>query len=175
MKNLFAILIALSFTLMIGCQENPVSQSEASPILKVKLPIEETIKLCCEVKDPYANVCNLNGRVNYVFEIIENTMNPRATTLISLRLNIRASLCDKLRMMPCAWIIEGKSDEIVQVSEEGILLLEKSYSITNRNDVVLLVKYMVTAKGIGISGVDLIPIERKISENVKIHLVPKGN
>jgi len=166
MKNLFAILIALSFTLMIGCQENPVSQSETAPILKVKPPIEQTIKLCCEVKDPYSHVCNLNGRVNYVFEIIKNTMNPRATTLISLRINIHASLCDKLRMMPCVWIIEGKSDEIVQVSEEGILLLEKGYPITNRNDVVLVVKYMVTAKGIGISCVNLVPIQRKISENL---------
>jgi hypothetical protein len=166
MKNLFAILIALSFTLMIGCQENPVSQSEASPNLKIKPPTEHSIKLCCEVDDPCYNVCNLNGMVNYVFEIIDNTMNPRATTLISLKISIHASLCDKFRMMPCAWIIEGKSDEVVQVSEEGILLLEKSYPITNRNDVVLLVKYMVTKNGLGLSGVNLVPIERKISENL---------
>ncbi len=166
MKIFFLIPVVLFLSLLLGCQENPVSQFEASPILKVKPPTEHSIKLCCEVKDPYSNVCTLNGRVNYVFEIIENTMNPRATTLISLRLNIRASLCDKLRMMPCAWIIEGKSDEIVQVSEEGILLLEKYYTITNRNDVVLLVKYMVTANGIGISGVNLVPLERKISENL---------
>jgi hypothetical protein len=166
MKIFFLTPVVLFLSLLLGCQDNPVSESEASPILKVKPPIEQTIKLCCEVKDPYSNVCNLNGRVNYVFEVIKNTMNPRATTLISLRINIHASLCDKLRMMPCVWIIEGKSDEILQVSEEGILLLEKSYSISNRNDVVLLVKYMVTAKGIGISGVNLVPLERKISENL---------
>jgi hypothetical protein len=166
MKNLFVALFVFSLVLFIGCQENPVSQSEASPILKVKPSTEQSIKLCCELKDPYSNVCNLNGRVNYVFEIIENTMNPRATTLISLRINIYASLCDKLRMRPCAWIIEGKSDEVVQVSEEGILVLEKSYTITNRNDVFLMVKYLVTTNGIGISSVELVPLERKISENL---------
>jgi hypothetical protein len=166
MKNLFVALFVFSLALFTGCQENPVSQFEDSPILKVKPLTGQSIKLCCELKDPYSNVCNLNGRVNYVFEIIENTMYPRAITLISLRINIYASLCDKLRMMPCVWIIEGKSDEIVQVSEEGILLLEKSYSISNRNDVVLLVKYLVTTNGMGISSVDLVPIERKISENL---------
>jgi hypothetical protein len=166
MKIFFLIPVVLFLSLLLGCQENPVSQFEASPILKVKPPTEQSIKLCCELKDPYSNVCNLNGRVNYVFNIIKNTMYPRAITLISLRINIYASLCDKLRMMPCVWFIEGKSDEIVQVSEEGILLLEKSYSITNRNDVVLLVKYMVTTNGMGISSVDLVPIERKISENL---------
>jgi hypothetical protein len=166
MKNLFVALFVFSLALFIGCQENPVSQFEASPILKIKPPTEQSIKLCCELKDPYSNVCNLKGRVDYVFEVIKNTMNPRAITLISLRINIHASLCDKLRMMPCAWFIEGKSNEIVQVSEEGILLLEKSYSITNRNDVVLLVKYMVTKNGFGLSGVNLVPIERKISENL---------
>lgn len=166
MKVFYLIPIILFLSLLLGCQENPVSQSETSPILKVKQPIEQTIKLCCDIDDPYYNVCNLNGMVNYVFEIIDNTMNPRATTLISLRITIHATLCDKLRMMPCAWIIEGKSDEVVQVSEEGILLLEKSYPITNRNDVVLLVKYMVTKNGLGLSGVNLVPIERKISENL---------
>jgi len=166
MKILFLISVVLFLSLLLGCQENPVSQFETSQIFKDKPPTENSIKLCCEVKDPYSNVCNLNGTVDYVFKIIENTMNPRATTLISLRINIYASLCDKLRMIPCAWIIEGKSDEIVQVSEEGILLLEKSYSITNRNDVVLLVKYLVTTNGMGISSVDLIPLERKIFENL---------
>jgi hypothetical protein len=166
MKIFFLIPVVLFLSLLLGCQENPVSQFEASQILKDKPPTEHSIKLCCEIKDPYSNVCNLNGMINYDFKIIDNTMNPRATTLISLRIYIHASLCDKLRMMPCVWIIEGKSDEIVQVSEEGILLLEKCYSITNRNDVFLLVKYLVTTNGVGISSVDLVPLERKISENL---------
>jgi hypothetical protein len=166
MKILSVIPIVFFLTLLLGCQENPISQFETSPVLKDKPPIEQTIKLCCEVKDPYANACNLNGRVNYVFEVIKNTMHPRAITTISLRINFDAVLCDRLRMMPWVWHIEGKSDEIVQVSEEGILLLEKSYSISNRNDVVLLVKYLVTTNGIGVARMDLVPIERTTSQNL---------
>jgi len=40
------------------------------------------------------------------------------------------------------------------------LLVEKSYWITNRTDVVLLVQYLVTTDGIGISGVSLAPLEK---------------
>jgi len=70
-----------------------------------------------------------------------------------------SKLCDKLGMVHLEWRAEGRSDDIVYVSEDGILLLEKCYSITNRSDVVLLVKYLVTTNGIGISSVNLAPLE----------------
>ena len=80
---------------------------------------------------------------------------------ISLNLEMDSKLCDKLGMVHLEWRIQGKSNDIVYVSEEGILLVEKTYWITNRNNVVLLVKYLVTTNGVGIASVDLIPVERK--------------
>jgi hypothetical protein len=63
-------------------------------------------------------------------------------------------------MMHLEWRIQGRSNDIVYVSEDGILLIEKCYTITNRSDVVLLVKYLVTTNGIGISSVILAPLEQ---------------
>jgi len=63
-------------------------------------------------------------------------------------------------MSPIKWSVKGKSQDVVTVSEEGILLIEKSYWIANRYDVVLLVQYLVTTDGVGISGVSLAPLEK---------------
>jgi len=79
---------------------------------------------------------------------------------IAINIYINSELNDMLGMMHLEWRVEGRSDDIVYVSEDGIVLIEKCYSITNRNDVVLLVRYLVTTDGIGISGINLAPLEK---------------
>jgi hypothetical protein len=58
------------------------------------------------------------------------------------------------------WNILGKSEDVIYVSEEGILLVEKTYRVSNRIDVALLVKYLVTTNGVGISSTQIVEIER---------------
>ncbi|HEY6436134.1 MAG TPA: hypothetical protein VIY47_06065, partial [Ignavibacteriaceae bacterium] len=73
---------------------------------------------------------------------------------------INASILDLVGRSHLDWRIEGRSDDLVYVSEEGILLLEKTYNITNRTDVVLLIKYLVTTNGVGIANVNVVPVEK---------------
>ena len=161
MKNLFVIVAIFSLALLSGCQENPVFEPQTSSLLKDKKPEKNRIKICCEVQDPNFGVCNLNGCVDYNFEVKSMIMSPRPGAYeISLTLRMNSVLCDKLGMVHLEWRVEGKSHDVVHVSEEGILLLEKSYWITNRTDVVLLVKYLVTTNGVGIASVNLVPLEK---------------
>jgi hypothetical protein len=165
MKTLFVILAAFSLALIIGCQESILNEPENSPFKKDQISTSTTtttnsIKICCEVRDPHYGACNLNGCVKYVHQIINRAMNPMGLYEISLKLQMDSKLCDKLGMVHLEWRAEGKSDDIVYVSEEGILLVEKTYWITNRNDVVLLVRYMVTTDGVGISKISLVPLEK---------------
>ena len=161
MKTFFVTLVAFLLAFIIGCQENLINEPENSLEKKTDSINRNSIKICCEIRDPQAGVCNLSGYVNYAHQIINRTMNPMGLYEISLNLEMDSKLCDKLGMVHLEWRIQGKSNDIVYVSEEGILLVEKTYWITNRNNVVLLVKYLVTTNGVGIASVDLIPVERK--------------
>lgn len=160
MKTFLVTLSAFLFAFIIGCQENMLNEPQTSFEKKTDSINRNTIKICCEVRDHEYCSCNLNGRVNYVHQIINRAMNPMGLYEISLRLQMDSKLCDKLGMVHLEWRIQGKSNDIVHVSEEGILLVEKTYWITNRNDVVLLVRYMVTTDGVGISSVNLVPLEK---------------
>jgi hypothetical protein len=160
MKNLIVVTTILILALLLGCQDNHVNQPESSPLLKGKKPIQEKIEICCEVDDTNYGMCSLNGFVYYTHEVIQDAMHPRAENLVSLKLYMNSALCDKLGMMHLDWRIEDKSENVFYVSEEGIYLLEKSYWITNRDDVVLLVHYLVTTDGVGISKITLAPMEK---------------
>jgi hypothetical protein len=162
MKTFFVTLAAISLALIIGCQENMLN--EPGPEISLDKTATDTnrnmLKLCCQVQDPLSGTCNLNGSVTYVHQVINRAMNPLSSKVIALHLNINASLNDIAGIANLEWRIEGRSYDLVSVSEEGILLLDKTYSITNRNDVVLLVQYLVTTDGVGISGVTIVPIEK---------------
>jgi hypothetical protein len=166
MKNLIMILAAFSLVLIMGCQENLINEPAGTiPFQKDNFVVENAIKICCEIQDPKSGMCNLSGCVNYVHQVLNWTQNPKGLYKVLLRLQMDSKLCDKLGMVHLEWRAEGKSDDILYVSEEGILLLEKCYSITNRSDVVLLVQYLVTTNGVGISGISLAPLEQKFLNN----------
>ncbi|MBK9097734.1 MAG: hypothetical protein IPM14_06305 [bacterium] len=160
MKSLILVLVACLPVFFFSCQENLINQPETSQIQKDNLPLTNSIKICCEVKDPRYGVCNLNGCVDFTLEIIREAMHPRAIHMVSVKLYMNTILCDKLGMVHLEWRAEDRTEDIVYVSEDGIVLLEKSYWITNRNDVVLLVKYLVTTNGIGIADANLVSLEK---------------
>ena len=161
MKTLNVTLIAFLLAIFCGCEENFINEPQTDPILKDNLPDIHSIKICCEVRDPAYGMCNLNGCVDYVFKVINEAMHPRNITMVSVKLYMNSILCDKLGMVHLDWRAEGRTDDVVYVSEEGIVLLQKSYSITNRSDVVLLVTYLVTTNGIGLASTQIVPLEKE--------------
>ena len=161
MKNLFLTLAAFSLAFLIGCQENLIN--EPSGVLtksEDNLITSNTIKLNQDVQDPLYGISRLTGRVSYARQVIYDAMNPSAQERISLQINIDCNLNDLLGMVHLEWRVQGRSTDVIYVSEEGIVLLEKSYQITNRTDVILLVQYLVTTNGVGISNVSLVPLEK---------------
>ena len=161
MKTFFVTLIAFSLVLIIGCQENTVNEP-ADVLLKHddNLVTANKLKLNYELSDPLYGYSRVSGSVSYVHQIINRAMNPVGLSEISIHIVMDSELDDLLGMMHLEWRIQGRSNDIVYVSEDGILLIEKTYPITNRNDVVLLVQYLVTTNGVGISSVNLVPLEK---------------
>ncbi|MGB5287935.1 MAG: hypothetical protein WBQ32_12040 [Ignavibacteriaceae bacterium] len=160
MKTLFVTLVAFSLALLIGCQENLLNEPGNLIEKKTDPANKGSLKICCELQDPFSGICNLNGLVNYVHKKENVAMNPIGSSGIELHLEMNANLCGPLGMVHPEWRAEGRSDDFVYVSEEGILLIEKSYNITNRTDVVVAVLYMVTTDGVGISKVRLVEVEK---------------
>ena len=161
MKTFFVTLVAFSLALIIGCQENLINEP-AETMLKQKdnLVNSNTIKISYEIRDPLYGMSTLTGKVTYIHQVINQPMGPIGFNRVSIQINMDSELKNLLGMMPLKWRIQGRSNDVVSVSEEGILLIEKSYLITNRTDVVLLVQYLVTTNGVGISGVSLAPLEK---------------
>jgi len=161
MKTFFVTLAAFSLALIVGCQESMLNEP-ADVLMKGKdnLVSTNTIKLKYALHDPLFGTTNLSGKVSYTFQIVNRVMNPTGLKEISIHITMDSELDDLFGMMHLEWRIQGRSDDVVHVSEEGILLIEKCYSITNRSDVVLLVQYLITSNGIGISGVSLAPLEQ---------------
>lgn len=160
MKKIFVALVALSLALIIGCQENLLNEPEYSLDKKSSDVRKDILNICCRVHDPFAGNCTVNGCVAYVHKVVNRAMNPTGLYEVSLHLEMDSELCSRCGMVHLEWKINAKSDDIIYVSEEGIVLVEKSYKITNREDVLLLVRYLVTTDGVRISQINLAQIEK---------------
>jgi len=161
MKTLLITLAAFLLALIIGCQESMLNEpSETMLKPKSDLVHSNIINMNYEVRDPLYGTSKVTGEVTYTHEVINQPMGPIGFKRISLQLSLNSELENLLGMSPIKWSVKGKSQDVVTVSEEGILLIEKSYWIANRYDVVLLVQYLVTTDGVGISGVSLAPLEK---------------
>lgn len=167
MKKAFFISIAFSLTIFfIGCQESIIN--EPGDVLKAdknsaslsQRTTSNTLKLNYQLQDPLSGESRLKGRLTYSIQIMDESMSPVGLNKISLHLYINSVLEDIYGMAHPEWRAEGRSDDVFFLSEEGIKVLEKSYSITNRTDVILLIQYLVTSEGVGISKVSLAEIEK---------------
>ena len=90
------------------------------------------------------------GLVEYTHNIIQVTESPDELYTITVNLNMNSELCDRCMIMHLPWVAEGSSEHTVYVSEEGIALVERGYLISNRNDTMLIVQYLITTEGVGI-------------------------
>lgn len=159
MKNFIAFAVLLSLLFFCACQENITTAPDKNLIKPNSQIIHDKIPICCEVCDPLSGVCRVNGCVEYTHQILTMTDNPDGLYTIQLDLQMLSKLCDRCMMMHPEWLVRGYSQEIVNVSEEGIALVTKYYDITNRFDVVLRVIYLVTTEGAGIAEIKIVPMQ----------------
>lgn len=161
MKKLLFTLVFFSLVLLIGCQDNITTDPLSSLTKKSGEMSHERIKICCPVCDPLSGICNVNGYVDYLHQIIRGPENENGVYTILLNLEMNSELCDKCMRVHLEWAIKGISEDTVYVSEEGIVIVDKTYPISNRNDIILCVQYLVTTEGVGIPNIWLQEIDRQ--------------
>jgi len=160
MKTFFVTLAVVLLALIIGCQENFMNEPELSLQKKNTNTNKNVLNICCQIQDPLTGSCNLSGTVMYSLQVLSGSSNQSGLYDIALTLEMNAELCGPIGMVHPEWIASGKSFDIVRVSEEGIALVDKTYWISNRNDVVLYVQYLVTRDAVAISDVYVAEIEK---------------
>lgn len=159
MKKLLFTLVFFSLVLIIGCQENITTDPLSGLTKKSGDILRERIKICCPVCDPLSGVCNIIGRVDYLHQIIAGPENESGVYTILLNLEMNSELCDRFMRVHLEWAIKGISEDTVYVSEEGIAIVDKTYLISNRNDIILCVQYLVTTEGVGIPNMWILEID----------------
>jgi hypothetical protein len=153
MKKLLVFFSVYMIFLYSGCSDNniiePVTGLE-KPNTIINNSHKDIIYICCPLQDPLSGACNLVGNVIYAHQILPENDNTNGLVTVLVNLEMNTELCDMLGMMHPQWAVTGTSEDIVYVSEEGIVLLTKTYPVCNRTDIVLIVKYLITTEGVGI-------------------------
>lgn len=154
MKKFFLTLVIFLTALLIGCQENLINEPETISLDKKGESVTKGIlNICCKVQDPvYGGTCTLNGDVTYTHQIVAMSMNPMGNSIceVALHLEMNSELFDLMGMIHLPWIVKGCSDAIVCIIEGEEVTLQRYYEISNRNDVLLGVYYLVTTEGVSI-------------------------
>jgi len=151
MKRIFFTLVIFSLALLLGCQEKLINEPEFTSLEKRSESVtKNALKICCEMQDPFYQICRLNGCVYYSNQIMAISMNPigNRTYELALHLEINLDLCDLLGMVHLPWEVKGCCDESVCINEGEEVILQRYYEISNRSDVLLCVNYIVTLEGI---------------------------
>ena len=157
MKNLLLTLSAFSVLFLIGCQENSITDPiQDTELQKTDNPSVLTgtmiLEGLLEIPNQPNSYLSINGQADYVHELfLVDPIPPAPQYYISLHLNVNAELTEISSVDP-TYSISALSEDIFYVSEEGIYLLEKTFSIQGRNDgLVLVCRFLVTTDGIGLN------------------------
>lgn len=160
MKQLLFSLVLLFVLLVVGCQEN----SMTDPILtestnKVQSP-EETFIRGSILLDriilfpgPGNVIYNLEGQINYSHRlVIVDPLPPATQQYVNLRLSINALLINPDLPRDNTWAIVSQSVDIVNVAENGMYILEKTMPVQGRTDgLVLMCRFIVTTDGVSLN------------------------
>ncbi len=155
MKKILITAMIFFIIILTGCR----GQLPTEPVTKTKISKESSRKMeiCCEVQDPYSGVCQLNGTLIYSLRVLPANSITDGNQTVFLTLDINAVLCDRLGMMHLCWQIKDYCEEELSVSEDGIRILEKDYAVSNRNDVLIRITYLITLNGVSISSISIVP------------------
>ena len=171
MKKLFLTTVVFSVLVITGCQENsitdPIVDMGQQDLQKNDDPLVHRgfidLDGILEVPGQPNSFLEINGQVGYVHELfLVDPIPPAPQHYVSLSLQVNAELMDPFSPEDPIWTISDKTEDVIYVSEEGIYLLEKYYSIQDREDGLLLAcRFLVTNDGVGL--------------NVMWLVIPEGN
>ena len=157
MKNLLLTIAVFSVLFfIIGCGESsitdPLESKGTAEVQKGDDPQVNrgTITLDGMLVDPsvpFTSYLQIRGGIDYVHEMIfVDPIPPAPQSYVQLHLSINAELSDPYSPQDPIWPITGESTDVVNVFEEGIYLLDKSFSLRDRSDGLTLVcRFKVTS------------------------------
>ena len=158
MKKFFLTTVVFSVLLLIGCQENPITDPiDQQDLQKTDdhLVHRGFIELdgILEVPGQPNSFLEINGQLGYVHRLVfVDPIPPAPQHYVSLSLQVNAELMDPFSPEDPIWIITDRTEDVIYVSEDGIYLLEKYYSIQYREDGLLLARrFLVTTDGVGLN------------------------
>jgi hypothetical protein len=161
MKKFFLTTVAFSVLLIIGCQENsitdPIDQQDLQKT-DDHLVHQGTITLEGLLLDPSVSIekyLAISGQIDYVHRIeLVDPIPPAPQYYVSLSLSVNASLTSMDSPNEQLMVITSESEDIIYVSEDGIYLLEKSFTIRGRvedDGMFLFCRFLVTTDGVGLN------------------------
>lgn len=161
MKKSFAPLAILLAFAIFGCQENQITDPVVSSLDKTEaLPSGQWILLNSPVLDPLSGQCMIKGSVYCSLKEYVSVVYPAITEDVPSRYLLKiifdAELCNVTNNpFNRNWIIKNESSFRFTLKPDEVITIHKSYPITKREDVVLIVKYDVALKGVSISSMYL--------------------
>jgi hypothetical protein len=163
MKTLIITLVSLTLLVVVGCQENSISEPVVSESIDKILPIDEhqhnIIPLQQLLNDPYPignSYYRISGQIEYEFHnAVEDLGQAASKYHISLRLAISAdlhyfcSVCSPSEQDDLAGFIQADSEDYFSLDGTSSRTLEKSFTIQGREDgMVLKCRFSVSVDGI---------------------------
>ena len=160
MKKLLFSPVVFSVLLIIGCQENSItdpvsiettnkSQNQEGSISRGTIPLEGILVHHGGFNSYYS----IEGSIEYTHELILFDPKPPSPQYnVYLNLSVDAILTNPDLPGRNSWTISSESEDVFYVSEDGIYILEKSFPVLDRNDGLALVcRFLVTTDGVGLN------------------------
>jgi hypothetical protein len=157
---LFLTIVVFSVLLFIGCQENAITDPGSTEAINKSQALGKTntikyIPLEGQLQDPIdlTNYVTITGMIAYEHELVFNDPIPPAPQYhISVNLSVQAVIRDGDQPVEIGGLVNGTSQDIFYVSEEGIYILERYYEVTGMTDgMVLFCRFLVTTDGLGLN------------------------
>ncbi len=162
MKKLLSSFVFFSVLLIVGCQENSITnpvQSSENSYKNSDIPLTGTIQLQGSLDNPYP-VFNsyfiISGEVTYQLMInYLDPIPPNPQEILSLQLNANADLssyctvCGPLVNETPAGVIEDQTNDIMYITDDGSHTIVKTFPIQKRDDgMVLKCSFLVNTNGV---------------------------
>lgn len=157
MKKLLSSLVVFSVLFIIGCQENSITDPVSTESINKNQTTGETftsgvipLEGLLVVPGGFQTYYSIEGQINFTHELVLLDPAPPAPQYyIDLGLTVRAVLTDEGYN---TFTISSTSQDNIYVSDDGIYILEKSFTVLGRNDGLTLVcKFLVTTDGVGLN------------------------
>jgi len=159
MKKLFSFVVIFSVLLLIGCQENSITDPMSSESVNKTSTTDQNsttgiipLEGLLVIPGGFQSYYSIDGQINYTHQLVFlDPMPPAPQYYVDLNLSIGANLTDEGHN---TFRISSTSADNIYVSNDGINILEKSFSVLGRNDgLVLVCSFLVTTDEVGLNAI----------------------